>query len=96
MTCNLSPSEHLISTRDRLKPFVHGGKYFSSGEISALVRRLNTSIALAEELEAEIRLMAKTESLAKTIVCAEAYGDKVAVLKPRPRKPTPSTGGDAA
>lgn len=59
MSCNALPSEHLVIIRDRLKDFIHGGKFFTSDEIIALIRRVNTVAALAEEVEEENRLLGR-------------------------------------
>ncbi|OJF91726.1 hypothetical protein AX761_21995 [Rhizobium sp. 58] len=59
MSCTALPSEHITVIRDRLKDFVHGGKFFTSDELTALIRRMNTVAALAEEIEEENRLLGR-------------------------------------
>ena len=59
MTCNALPSEHLVTIRERLKDYVHGGKFFTSDEVVSLIRRVNTIVALAEEVEEENRLLGR-------------------------------------
>jgi hypothetical protein len=59
MSCNALPSEHLVTIRERLKDYVHGGKFFTSDEVTALIRRVNSIVALAEEVEEENRLLGR-------------------------------------
>lgn len=98
MNCKALPSEHMVEIRERLKPFVHGGKFFSSDEITALIRCVNTAVALTEEVEEENRLLdrhlqAKTRPMVELVV----INDNVVPFpgsRPRPRHPT--GGGHAA
>lgn len=50
-------SEYLFALAEEVKPAVHGGRFVSGDEFSALVRRLNTAIALAENIEDEKRFL---------------------------------------
>ena len=87
MSCMDLPSEHLAHMRDRLKDFVHGGKFFSSDEISSLIRRFNTVIALAEYVEDENKVFARALT---------ARHQRSANGPPMLRLVTDDDGGDAA
>ena len=87
MTCNALASDHLIAMRNRLKDFVHGGKFFSSDDISSLICRMNTVIALTEETEDENRV------LARALAAVEQRTNKG---RPTLRLVTDNDGGDAA
>jgi len=87
VTCAALPSEHLIAMRNRLKDFVHGGKFFSSEEISALIRRMNTVIALAEHVEDENKVFARALA---------AKHERSPSGRPALRLVTDNDGGDAA
>ena len=64
MSCSELTSECLVAIREELKPHVHGGKFFTSEDVGNLVRRLNTAIALAEEVEEEKSMLQRRERLA--------------------------------
>ncbi|TCP88948.1 hypothetical protein C8J31_102117 [Rhizobium sp. PP-CC-2G-626] len=57
-------SDHAIAIRDRLKEFVHGGKFFSSDDVVGLIRSMNTVVRLAEEAEDENRLLSRQAAIA--------------------------------
>ncbi len=97
MNCGILPSEQLIAIRDRLKPFVHGGKHFSSEEIGALVRRINTVVALTEEIEEENRAPSRGMITPQGRSMPDVPVANVTWLRPRLRMISPSDdGGDAA
>lgn len=48
-------SDELKATRDRLKDFRHGGIAFSGEEVERVIRRFNTFIELALDIEEELR-----------------------------------------
>lgn len=62
MSC-LLPSTCLVEIRDELKPCVHGGRFFTSEDVGNLIRRLNTAISLAEEIEEEKLSLERRERL---------------------------------
>jgi len=55
--CGELLSDHLFALCEEIKPAVHGGKYVTGEEFSALLKRLNTAMALAEDIEEEKRLL---------------------------------------
>ena len=57
------PSEFLFEICEDLKPAVHGGRYISSEDVTSLVERLNTAIALAVEVEEEKRILERQQRL---------------------------------
>ncbi|RFB91791.1 hypothetical protein B5K08_15970 [Rhizobium leguminosarum bv. trifolii] len=63
MSCSELPSAYLVEIREELKPHVHGGRFFTSEDVGNLVRRLNTAITLAEEVEEEKRDLERRERL---------------------------------
>lgn len=78
MTCNALPSERLVIIRENLKNYVHGGKFFTSDEITALIRRVNTIVALAEEVEEENRLLDRAlQAIGRRSVGPVLVGDNV-------------------
>ncbi|MBB3462006.1 hypothetical protein [Rhizobium sp. BK377] len=62
MSC-LLPSTCLVEIRDELKPCVHGGRFFTSEDVGNLIRRLNTAISLAQEIEEEKLSLERRERL---------------------------------
>lgn len=64
MTISGLPSDHLIAIRDHMKTFVHGGGSFTGEDMSQFVRRLNTIVSLAENVEEENRLLARQLKIA--------------------------------
>lgn len=62
MSC-LLPSNYLVEIREELKPCVHGGRFFASEDVGNLIRRLNTAIALTEEIEEEKASLERRERL---------------------------------
>ncbi|TCT35402.1 hypothetical protein [Martelella mediterranea] len=50
---NIQPSQYLSGVRDEMKRFVRMQKRPSVNELEGMVTRMNTGIALTEELEAE-------------------------------------------
>ncbi|XKM42003.1 hypothetical protein A4U53_016195 [Rhizobium ruizarguesonis] len=63
MSCSELVSGCLVDIREELKQHVHGGKFFTSEDVGNLVRRLNTVISLAEEIEEEKRMLERRERL---------------------------------
>ena len=63
MSCAGLASDYLFQLCEEIKPAVHGGRFVSGEEFSALVRRLNTAMALAEEIEEEKRLLERRSRL---------------------------------
>ncbi|QIO60667.1 hypothetical protein [Rhizobium leguminosarum] len=63
MSCSDLVSEYLVEIREELKPHVHGGKFFTSEDVGNLVRRINTAISLAEEIEEEKRSLERRDRL---------------------------------
>lgn len=59
---NIQPSQYLSGVRDEMKRFVRMQKRPSVNELEGIVTRLNSGIALTEELEAENRLPNKTRT----------------------------------
>jgi hypothetical protein len=62
--CNELASNVLFQLCEEIKPAVHGGRYVTSEEFAALVQRLNTAMALAEEIEEEKRILERQQRLA--------------------------------
>ncbi|MGO4196568.1 hypothetical protein AB4Z13_14490 [Rhizobium sp. YAF28] len=62
MSCLLA-STCLIEIREELKPCLHGGRFFTSEDVGNLIRRLNTAISLAEEIEEEKASLERRERL---------------------------------
>ncbi|ARQ59213.1 hypothetical protein EFR00_25050 [Rhizobium sophoriradicis] len=92
MSCSELTSSCLIAIREELKPHVHGGKFFTSEDVGNLVRRLNTAIALAEEVEEEKRDLERRERLTGGRQrCLAVVGPNVVVFPGH----APSGGGRA-
>lgn len=64
MSCGELASDYLFQLCSEIKPAVHGGRFVSGEEFSSLIQRLNTAIALAEEIEEEKRLLERQQRLA--------------------------------
>ena len=87
--CNELPSDYLFALCEEMKPAVHGGRYVSGEEFSSLIRRLNTAIALAEEIEEEKRLLERRDR----VMCGRTIGLAIVgsnvVAFPAPLRPAP-------
>ncbi|MEA3533695.1 hypothetical protein [Rhizobium sp. CC-YZS058] len=89
-------SHHSAVIRDRLKDFVHGGKFFSSEDILALIKRMNTVVSLAEETEEENRILARQLAIAMQNRLPAVVGGNVVAFPGAHRGPCSIDGGDAA
>ncbi|AQZ51935.1 hypothetical protein [Martelella mediterranea] len=58
---NLQASDYLGGVRDEMRLFIRARKRPTVNELEGILTRLNTGIALTEELEAEHRLLAETK-----------------------------------
>lgn len=89
-------SDHLKTTRDAVKHHVHGGKMFSSEEITALVGCFDELIEMAVDLENDLSRHRWNEA-ARTENPVTQTGN--VVLFPNASRQTsqpPRGGGDAA
>ncbi|PHR20410.1 MAG: hypothetical protein COA37_15365 [Hoeflea sp.] len=89
-------SDHLKATRNALKPHVHGGKMFSSEEITGLIGRFDELVAMALSQETALSRHEWNEAACREAMIAEA-GNVVAFPAGRlPFSRWPSDGGTAA
>lgn len=89
-------SDQLKSTRDAFKRHVHGGKTFSSEEITALVGYFDELIAMADDLENDLERHQWNEA-ARTENPATQTGNVLLFPNIRRQVPQPPRGGgDAA
>lgn len=89
-------TDHLKSTRDAFKHHVHGGKRFSSDEITALLGCFDELIAMADDLENDLSRHQWNEA-ARTENPATQTGNVVLFPNIRRHAPLPPRGGgDAA
>jgi hypothetical protein len=77
MTTSALASDHAAVIRDRLKDYVHGGKFFTSEEIGALIRRMNTVVSLAKETEEENRALGRQLAIVRHNVGPAPEGNNV-------------------
>lgn len=97
MTTSALASDHAAIIRDRLKDYVHGGKHFTSDEIAAWIRRMNTVVSLAEETEEENRSLGRQLAIVRHSAGPAAVGGNVVAFPARrPSQPSRNGGGDAA
>tara|TARA_R110002020_G_scaffold34066_35_gene103989 strand:- start:16162 stop:16449 length:288 start_codon:yes stop_codon:yes gene_type:complete len=89
-------SDHLKATRDALKGHVHGGKMFSSDEITGLVERFDELVDMALAQENELSRHQWNEAARREAMIAQA-GNVVSLERARRNVPRhPSGGGGAA
>ena len=89
-------SHHAAALRDRLKDFVHGGKFLSSEDVMSLIKRMNTIASLAEETEEENRILARQLAIAQRNTLPAVVGGNVVAFPGVQKSPRPFGGGDAA
>jgi hypothetical protein len=85
--CDQPVSEYLFALVEEMKPAVHGGRFVSGEEFSALVRRLSTAIALAENIEEDKRFLERRIRIVGQLPKLVVVGTNVVPFRSPPTSP---------